>query len=101
MRATRLSVANYNTTLSSDSLEKRYRQFEFTPLRQAVFDFRAVSGEVSKGPLFSPGPLGICLVLVPKMQFSQSMNGFLCREAYCLVVVEAPLKKSRCLTEAL
>jgi hypothetical protein len=34
-------------------------------------------------------------------QFSQSMNGFLCREAYCLVVVEAPLKKSRCLTEAL
>ena len=36
MRATRLSVANYNTTLSSDSLEKRYRQFEFTPLHHSV-----------------------------------------------------------------
>ena len=32
MRATRLSVANYNTTLSSDSLESGTGKSEFTPL---------------------------------------------------------------------
>src|SRR5216683_6321357 len=29
-------VTNYNTTLSSDSFRNRYRQFEFTSLRQRV-----------------------------------------------------------------
>lgn len=30
------SVGNYNATLSSDSLENRYRQFEFSSLRQRL-----------------------------------------------------------------
>jgi hypothetical protein len=36
IRTTRLNVANYNTTLSSDRFRNRYRQFEFTLLRQRV-----------------------------------------------------------------
>src|SRR5260370_12547941 len=39
IKATRLSVANYNTTLSSGQFRNRYRQFEFTSLHQGVPDF--------------------------------------------------------------
>ena len=62
MRATRLSVANYNTTLSSDSLETGTGKFEFTSL--AVH--RAESREIRACARDLRGPRKQWQILLPR-----------------------------------